>query len=95
MLQYSTPDRARRETLWRNGLAGAVGAGAGLADVDGAARALSEAEMNGREIANSINTARTLARDEGAHLSREHIETVVAVWQDFQEAIKSTGEWSA
>jgi len=42
-----------------------------------------KAEMNGREISNSIHTALTLARDEKAPLGRGHLQTIIEVWAEF------------
>lgn len=42
-----------------------------------------KAEMNGREISNSIHTALTLARDEGGILGLGHLETIIEVWKEF------------
>ena len=42
-----------------------------------------KAEMNGREISNSIHTALTLARDEGGKLNLSHLETIIEVWKEF------------
>jgi len=41
------------------------------------------ADMNGREISNSINTAQTLAGSEGEKLKLEHLQTIVQVWSEF------------
>lgn len=39
--------------------------------------------MNGREISNSVTTARTLAADGGERLGLTHLEVIVGVWEDF------------
>ena len=44
---------------------------------------LEQARMNGREIANGIHTARTLAREEGVVLGVRELRTVVEAWRDF------------
>ena len=44
-------------------------------------------DMNGREIANSVGTARTLARFNKQKLSLEHLETVVDSWRDFSNSL--------
>ncbi|KAF4416311.1 TOB3 (member of AAA-ATPase family) [Fusarium acutatum] len=44
-------------------------------------------KLNGREISNALNTARTLARFEEVKLSLQHIETVLKVGQTFGKHI--------
>lgn len=84
-LQYSAPEKERREIMWRHGLTGQVQDEPGL---KGIIESLSEAAMNGREISNCINTAKTLARGENKRLTKEHIETVVGLWEEFQVTVK-------
>ena len=57
-------------------------------DVDEALDAVEETEMNGREISNSINTARTLAKSEGSKLKLEYLETIVQVWREFENSLR-------
>lgn len=45
--------------------------------------------MNGREISNAINTARTLAKSEGQRLNLEYLSTIVMVWDEFEKSLKS------
>lgn len=51
---------------------------------------LAKAEMNGREISNSIHTALTLARDEKEVLGMEHLETIIRLWVDFEGQMHPT-----
>lgn len=44
-------------------------------------------KLNGREISNALNTARTLARFEEAKLCLHHIETVLKIGQTFGKNI--------
>lgn len=44
--------------------------------------------MNGREISNSVTTARTLAADGGERLGVRHLEIIVGVWEDFHMSLK-------
>ncbi len=44
--------------------------------------------MNGREISNSVTTARTLAADGGERLSLRHLEVIVGVWEDFHMSLR-------
>ena len=49
--------------------------------------------LNGREIANAVNTARTLARFDKVPLRLSHIETVLDVRRGFDEKLRN-GELS-
>jgi hypothetical protein len=44
-------------------------------------------EVNGREIANAVHTARTLARFETQPLQLHHIQTVLRVRRDFDVSL--------
>jgi hypothetical protein len=50
--------------------------------------ALEDTRMNGREISNSITTARTLAQSEGSKLKLEYLQAIVQVWTKFEESSK-------
>jgi len=56
-------------------------------DLDEAVDGLVKDEVNGREIANAVNTAKTLARFEAQPLQMRHIETVLQVKRDFDASI--------
>ncbi|KAJ9662411.1 hypothetical protein H2201_006120 [Coniosporium apollinis] len=86
-LQYNAPDGETRRQIWRQQLAKVPVEEAEL-DVEGCLAVVVKAEMNGREIANAVNTARTLAAAEEGKLKLEHLETVLDVWSDFQSAIE-------
>jgi hypothetical protein len=47
-----------------------------------------DTEMNGREISNSITTARTLAESEGSKLKLEYLQTIIQVWAEFENNLK-------
>lgn len=98
-LKYEMPDRTVRRRLWANKLGGAhvdtpdVSAGGkpnGLKkkeqvlDIGSVVDEVCNADMNGREISNAVNTARTLAADEGVELESKHIFTVVNLWKEFK-----------
>ena len=54
-------------------------------------KALAKTDMNGREIKNTIKTARLLARQKGAPLAMEHIATVLRV-KDGSHAVGKTSK---
>ena len=57
-------------------------------DLAEAVKQLAKPAMNGREISNAVNTARTLAAAEnGGKIRYEDLDTVVGVWREFQESI--------
>lgn len=46
-------------------------------------------ELNGREISNAVNTARTIARFQGAKLQLQHLEGVLKVRDSFDQRIRA------
>lgn len=87
-LTYSAPDAGLREKIWRNYLRVVDGE---QIDIDlereGLLGELARDEINGREISNTINTARTIARAQGQKLTLEHIQTVLDARRSFDEAL--------
>lgn len=64
---------------------------AGQDHLEGVLDLVEEAEMNGREISNSIHTALTLARDEKTPLGRGHLRTIIEVWREFAGQLGGSG----
>lgn len=87
-LSYTPPEIEVRRRIWLHCL-GNVPVTAREIDVDSTVGFLVKAKLNGREIANAVNTARTLARFDGAPLKLSHIETVLEVRQSFDESLKN------
>jgi len=54
-------------------------------NVEEALDAVENTKMNGREISNSITTARTLAESEGSKLKIEYLQIILQVWSKFEE----------
>jgi hypothetical protein len=52
-------------------------------------------KINGREISNAVNTARTIARFEKGKLELRHIETVLRTRREFDVAIAKLKELQA
>ncbi|MCJ1433403.1 hypothetical protein MMC27_002763 [Xylographa pallens] len=91
-LQYAAPGQASRRQLWRQQLRTIPAPSrGGVADLDAVLDEVERAPMNGREIANAIHTALTLAREEGARLGVEHLRTVVEAWRDFGRQLEGGG----
>ncbi|KAJ5313518.1 uncharacterized protein N7443_000402 [Penicillium atrosanguineum] len=45
-------------------------------------------KMNGREITNTVHTARTISRFQNKSLDIEHIETVLGIWKSFDKSLE-------
>ncbi|KAF2497599.1 P-loop containing nucleoside triphosphate hydrolase protein [Lophium mytilinum] len=93
-LQYDAPDAERRRQLWAQQLAGLPKEEADI-EIESCLEKFAKPEMNGREISNAVNTARTLAVSEEKKLGADHLDTVLQVWQDFQvslETIEKSGK---
>ncbi|KAF2835543.1 P-loop containing nucleoside triphosphate hydrolase protein [Patellaria atrata CBS 101060] len=86
-LKYQAPDQATRRRIWEQHILLADTHDDDL-DMEKALGVLEKPDMNGREIANAVNTARTLATSEDTSLRLEHLETVISVWTDFQATLK-------
>ncbi|XDG06949.1 hypothetical protein ABKA04_006564 [Annulohypoxylon sp. FPYF3050] len=91
-LSYAPPIDEIRRRIWFHSLK-KVPVDDKDANLDKTIDKLEKFSLNGREIANAVNTARTLARFDGVRLSSDHIETVLEVRQDFDESLKN-GELS-
>ena len=89
-LPYSAPDAKRRAQIWNNYL-GVVCREGGM-DIalseGGLLEELAKDEINGREISNTINTAKTIARAQGRKLTLEHIHTVLDARRSFDLALE-------
>lgn len=85
-LGYTPPESDVRRQIWLRYL-GTVPANQSVIKPGEVVDQLASAELNGREIANAVNTACTMARFEGQPLSRKHLETVLEVWQTFDKSL--------
>lgn len=59
-------------------------------DPDEAVNTFVAMKINGREIANTVHTARTIARFQEKPLQMDHIEMVLGVWNKFDESLKKS-----
>ena len=87
-LQYELPDRDTRRRLWRQRLAKVPATEKDLGDIEATLDFVAKPEMNGREISNTVGTASTLARDEGAKLQLGHLKVILRVWTEFEATVK-------
>lgn len=80
-----------RRTLWKKNLETLSPEELDL-DVEKALDAVQDTRMNGREISNSITTAKTLAKSEGSKLKLEYLQTIVQIWSEFEESLSRLQE---
>jgi len=90
-LEYQPPNIDMRRRIWTNCLS-AIPASELDLDVDEDVDDFLKEEVNGREIANCVNTARTLARFKRAKLQSKHIETVLETRQEFEKSLHNIRE---
>lgn len=86
-LQYDAPTSSSRESIWKSQLEALPEDEIDI-DITKCLPTLTGYHMNGREISNSINTARTLARHDGAKLQAKHLEIVIEVWENFNISLE-------
>lgn len=86
-LEYTPPGPDVRAGIWKRSL-NMIPSDEVEFNLEKLLGAVQKLEMNGREISNTMNTARTLARDLKEKLSLGHIESIVQIWLDFQVATK-------
>ncbi|KAI1130291.1 P-loop containing nucleoside triphosphate hydrolase protein [Nemania abortiva] len=89
-LGYSPPGPDVRRQIWLRYL-GNVPADQSAIKANEVVDQLANAELNGREIANAVNTACTMARFEKEPLALKHLEVVLEVWQTFDESLTKKG----
>lgn len=86
-LGYAPPSLEMRRLIWTQSL-GAVPQEETDIDIDDAVDHLIGEDLNGREITNAINTARTLSSYEGKLFELKHIETVLGVRSEFESSLE-------
>ncbi|KAH8703539.1 P-loop containing nucleoside triphosphate hydrolase protein [Talaromyces proteolyticus] len=89
-LGYSPPGNSMRRSMWVNSLKQLP---PDDVDIDfnnsnETVESIVQEKLNGREITNTINTARTLARYENKPLRLHHIETVLGIRTEFDQTLK-------
>ncbi|KAI3320065.1 P-loop containing nucleoside triphosphate hydrolase protein [Xylariaceae sp. AK1471] len=87
-LGYTPPGVDVRQQIWLRYL-GTVPANESAINANEVVDQLAAAELNGREIANAVNTARTMARFEDRPLALQHLMTVLEVRQTFDDSLGS------
>jgi SpoVK/Ycf46/Vps4 family AAA+-type ATPase len=90
-LEYKPPDFDMRRRIWTHCLS-AIPASELDLDVEEDVDEFLKEEVNGREIANCVNTARTLARFKKVKLQTKHIETVLETRREFEKSLHNIRE---
>ncbi|KAI1433728.1 P-loop containing nucleoside triphosphate hydrolase protein [Xylaria sp. CBS 124048] len=84
VLRYETAEADDRRQIWKHYLK-LIPEGQLAIKTHDAVNRLALAELNGREIANTVNTAFTIARFEGQPLALKHVEAVLETRQAFDD----------
>lgn len=91
-LTYPSASAVQRREIWRNRICSIPieERDTDLTELDGTQTLdiLQKLEINGREISNSINTARTLARDEGRKLDLGHLLAILELQLSFKRDLE-------
>lgn len=88
-LGFNPPDRNTRRRIWAQYLEKIPAGETDLQSIKDAVKILEQRELNGREISNALNTARTIARFQGAKLQLQHIQDVLKVRDAFDRRIRA------
>ncbi|KAF2173756.1 hypothetical protein M409DRAFT_48688 [Zasmidium cellare ATCC 36951] len=87
-LGYPAPDLGSRRRIWSQCLELIPPEQMDL-EVADVLHWLSKEPLNGREISNIVNTACTLARDDGVSLNKTHLESLIEVRHDFEVSFET------
>jgi SpoVK/Ycf46/Vps4 family AAA+-type ATPase len=85
-LEYLPPGHDVRRQIWTQCLS-VLPANELELDIEEDVEMFLRDEINGREIANAVRTARTLARYKGVRLSTAHLETVLETRREFERSL--------
>ncbi|KAK1996295.1 P-loop containing nucleoside triphosphate hydrolase protein [Colletotrichum falcatum] len=90
-LGYKAPDIETRRQLWVQCLGKLPADERDFDDVDDASMSFVDRQINGREISNAVNTARTMAKFEKEKLQTRHIELILSLRAKFQDDVRAEG----
>ena len=90
-LEYQPPNIDMRRRIWTHCLSAIPASDLDL-DVEEDVDDFLKEEVNGREIANCVNTARTLARFKRVKLQSKHVETVLETRREFEKSLHNIRE---
>ncbi|KAI0450359.1 P-loop containing nucleoside triphosphate hydrolase protein [Xylaria acuta] len=86
-LGFTPPGTSVRRQMWRQALGAVPADELGIGDMDEAVKILADRNLNGREIYNTLNTARTIAKFERKKLLLEHMQKVLKVRDSFDKKL--------
>ncbi|KAI1419053.1 P-loop containing nucleoside triphosphate hydrolase protein [Xylaria sp. FL1777] len=86
-LGFSPPGASIRREMWTQALRTVPADEIGIDDISQAVRILADRSLNGREIYNTLNTARTIATFERKKLLLEHIQKILKVRDSFDKKL--------
>lgn len=92
-LEYTPPGIETRQQLWEQILRSIPREEIDI-ETEDAIDNFVAVKINGREISNAVNTARTIARFENKPLQLKHIELVLGVWKEFDDSLKEAAKKS-
>lgn len=87
-LGYGPPDLDSRRRIWTRYLSNVPEDETDIDDVDDTVDFLVREKLNGREISNAVNTARTIARFRKEKLQLAHVESVLRVRHEFDRSLR-------
>ncbi|KAJ3958821.1 hypothetical protein N0V92_004575 [Colletotrichum tropicale] len=90
-LGYKAPDAETRRLMWLQCLRKVPTNEIEFNDMDDVSENFVSHRINGRDISNAVNTARTIARFEGKKLQVKHINQVLVLRSSFQRALQAEG----
>lgn len=86
-LGFTPPGTSIRQQMWVQALGTVPADEIGIEDTTHAAAVLAERNLNGREIYNTLNTARTIATFEKRKLLLEHVQKIMKVRDSFDKKL--------
>ncbi|KAJ3573820.1 hypothetical protein NPX13_g4567 [Xylaria arbuscula] len=86
-LGFTPPGSSIRQQMWTQALGTVPADEIGIDDIARAAVILAERNLNGREIYNTLNTARTIATFEKRKLLLEHVQKILKVRDSFDKKL--------
>ncbi|KAI1736284.1 P-loop containing nucleoside triphosphate hydrolase protein [Xylaria scruposa] len=86
-LGFTPPGTSVRRQMWTQALRTLPADELGIDDVGEAVKILADRNLNGREIYNTLNTARTIATFERKKLLLEHVQKVLKVRDSFDKKL--------
>ncbi|KAI0913045.1 P-loop containing nucleoside triphosphate hydrolase protein [Ustulina deusta] len=87
-LGFVPPGASIRQQMWTQALGTVPEDAIGIDDMSHAVKILADRNLNGREIYNTLNTARTIATFQRKKLLLEHIQQVLKVRDSFDKKLK-------